>query len=113
IVTGLTELSAGSMVAGTSRLAYGATQLLLATLGVGAAVAALGVPLSRINGERPDELGLWAPLLGLLLIAVGISLLESVPPSLVPALLVTILATVVAQELGRATGQGAWLGAFL
>lgn len=113
IVTGLTELSAGSMVAGTSRLAYGATQLLLATLGVGAAVAALGVPLSRITGERPDELGLWAPLLGLLFIAVGISLLESVPPSLVPALLVTILATVVAQELGRATGQGAWLGAFL
>lgn len=113
IVTGLTELSAGSMVAGTSRLAYGATQLLLATLGVGAAVAVLGVPLSRISGQRPDELGLWAPLLGLLFIAVGISLLESVPPSLVPALLLTIIATVIAQELGRATDQGPWLGAFL
>nr|WP_281366037.1 threonine/serine exporter family protein [Janibacter cremeus] len=113
IVTGLTELSAGAMVAGTSRLTYGATQLLLATLGVGAAVAVLGVPLSRINGERPDQLGLWAPLLGLLFIAVGISLLESVPPSLVPALLLTIVATVIAQELGRATDQGPWLGAFL
>lgn len=113
IVTGLTELSAGAMVAGTSRLTYGATQLLLATLGVGAAVAVLGVPLSRINGERPDQLGLWAPLLGLLFVAVGISLLESVPPALVPALLLTIVATVLAQELGRATDQGPWLGAFL
>lgn len=113
IVTGLTEISAGSMVAGTSRLTYGATQLLLATLGVGAAVAVLGVPLSQINGIRPEQLGLWATLVGLLCLAVGISLLESVPPSLVPALLVTIVATVIAQELGRAMGQGPWIGAFL
>lgn len=113
IVTGLTELSAGAMVAGTSRLAYGVAQLLLFTLGVGAAVALLGLPLSRINADRPDELGWWAPLLGLLLITVGISLLESVPPSLVPALLVTILATFVAQSLGHATGEGPWVGAFL
>lgn len=113
IVTGLTELSAGSMVAGTSRLAYGGTQLLLAALGVGAAVGVVGVPLSLINGQRPAELGLWAPLLGLLCVAVGISLLESVPPSLIPALLLTIVATVIAQELGRSMGQGLWLGAFL
>ena len=113
IVTGLTELSAGAMVAGTSRLAYGATQMLLATLGVGAAVAVLGIPLSRINGVRPDELGLWATLLGLVFVAAGIALLESVPPSLVPALMATMVVTVVFQELGRATDQGPWLGAFL
>jgi uncharacterized membrane protein YjjB (DUF3815 family) len=113
IVTGLTELSAGAMMAGTARLTYGATQLLLFTLGVGAAVAALGLPVSRITGVRPDELGWWAPLVGLLIITVGISLLESVPPGLVPALLVTIVATFLAQSLGHATGQGPWVGAFL
>ena len=113
IVTGLTELSAGAMMAGTARLTYGATQLLLFTLGVGAAVAALGLPVSRITGIRPDELGWWAPLVGLLIITVGISLLESVPPGLVPALLVTIVATFLAQSLGHATGQGPWVGAFL
>ncbi|KRE39336.1 hypothetical protein ASG73_03130 [Janibacter sp. Soil728] len=113
IVTGLTELSAGAMMAGTGRLAFGGTQMLLATLGVGAAVAVLGVPLSLIDGERPDALGWWAPLIGLVIIAVGISLLESVPPSLVPALLITVVATFIAQSLGNLTGQGAWVGAFL
>lgn len=113
IVTGLTELSAGAMMAGTGRLAFGGTQMLLATLGVGAAVAVLGVPISLLDGERPASLGWWAPLIGLLLIAIGISLLESVSPSLVPALLVTVLATFVAQSLGHLTGQGPWLGAFL
>lgn len=113
IVTGLTELSAGAMMAGTGRLAYGGTQMLLATLGVGAAVAVLGLPLSLIDGQRPEALGWWAPLIGLLVIAVGISLLESVPPSLVPALLVTVLATFAAQSLGNAASEGPWVGAFL
>ncbi len=113
IVTGLTELSAGAMMAGTARLTYGATQLLLFTLGVGAAVAVLGLPLSRIDATRPDELGWWAPLVGLLIITVGISLMESVPAPLVPALLVTIVATFLAQTAGHAMGQGPWVGAFL
>lgn len=113
IVTGLTELSAGAMMAGTGRLAYGGTQMLLATLGVGAAVALLGVPLSSIDGQRPSGLGWWVALVGLLLIAVGITLLESVPASLIPALLVTVLATFIAQSLGNLTGEGPWVGAFL
>lgn len=113
IVTGLTELSAGAMMAGTGRLAYGGTQMLLATLGVGAAIAVLGLPLSTIDGERPGGLGWWAPFVGLVLIALGITLIESVPPSLVPALLVTVVATFLAQSAGHLTGQGPWVGAFL
>lgn len=113
IVTGLTELSAGAMMAGTARLAYGATQLLLFTLGVGAAVAVLRLPLSSIDGTRPNALGWWAPLLGLLVVTAAISLLESVPPALVPGLLVTIIATFLAQSLGHAISEGPWVGAFL
>lgn len=113
IVTGLTELSAGAMMAGTGRLAYGGAQMLLATLGVGAAVALLGVPLSSIDGTRPGGLGWGVALVGLLLIAVGITLVESVPVALIPALLVTVLATFVAQSLGNLAGQGPWAGAFV
>lgn len=113
IVTGLTELSAGAMMAGTGRLAYGGTQMLLAALGVGAAIAVVGAPLSSIDGERPHGLGWGMALVGLALIAVGITLLESVPASLVPALLVTVLATFAAQSLGNLTGQGPWVGAFV
>src|SRR5690606_39224585 len=59
IVTGLVELAAGSMVAGTARLAHGTVQLLLFALGVGAAVAALGVPVGLLDPARPVELGWW------------------------------------------------------
>lgn len=113
IVTGLTELSAGAMMAGTARLAYGATKLLLFTLGVGAAIAVLGIPVSEIDASRPDELGLWAPLLGLFLLTVGIALLESVPLGLLPGILATIFTTFVAQEVGRGLSDGPWVGAFL
>ena len=42
MVTGLSELAAGAMVAGSSRLMYGTVQLLLFALGVAAAAALLG-----------------------------------------------------------------------
>ena len=42
MVTGLSELAAGAMVAGSSRLFYGTVQLLLFALGVAAAAACWG-----------------------------------------------------------------------
>ncbi len=113
IVTGLVELAAGSMVAGTSRLAHGTVQLLLFALGVGAALALLGTPVELLDPQRPVALGWWAPLLGVALVTVAIALLESVPVSLVPWLLVTALATYLAQLLGQTTADTRWAGAFL
>lgn len=113
IVTGLVELAAGSMVAGTSRLAHGTVQLLLFALGVGAAAAALGVPVELLDPERPVELGWWAPVLGVVLVTVAISLMESLRLSVVPWLLVTALATYVAQLTGQTVTDARWAGALL
>ncbi|MGC5584188.1 threonine/serine ThrE exporter family protein [Ornithinimicrobium sp. W1665] len=113
IVTGLTELSAGSMVAGTARLAHGTMQMLLFALGVGAAAALLRVPLEEVETARPAELGWWAPLIGVVLVTVAISLMESVPSRLVPWLLAVVLATYLAQWAGHTVLGTRWAGAFL
>jgi uncharacterized membrane protein YjjP (DUF1212 family) len=112
IVTGLVELAAGSMVAGTSRLAHGTVQLLLFALGVGAAITLLDTPVELLDPQRPVDLGWWAPLVGVVLVTVAISLMESVRVSLVPWLLVTALATYLAQWLGQTVTDARWAGAF-
>lgn len=112
IVTGLVELAAGSMVAGTSRLAHGTVQLLLFALGVGGAVALLGTPVELLDPERPVDLGWWAPLLGVMVVTIAISLMESVGISLVPWLMLTALATYLAQLLGNTVTDTRWAGAF-
>lgn len=113
IVTGLVELAAGSMVAGTSRVAHGSVQLLLFALGVGAAAALLGVPADHLDPARPVELGWWAPPLGVVVVTVAIALMESLRPSAVPWLLATALATYLAQLLGQGLADARWAGAFL
>lgn len=113
IVTGLVELAAGSMVAGTSRLGHGTVQLLLFALGVGAAVALLGVPVEHLDPARPVELGWWGPLLGVVVVTVAISLMESLRPSLVPCVMVTALATYLGQLLGQTLAETRWAGAFV
>lgn len=113
IVTGLSELAAGSIVAGTARLGHGTTQLLLFALGLGAAVALLRVPVEDLDTARPGDLGWWGPLVGVVVVTVAISLMESVSISMVPWLLVTILATFLALTAGNAVSDAPWLGAFL
>ncbi|WP_162803115.1 threonine/serine exporter family protein [Ornithinimicrobium avium] len=112
IVTGLVELAAGSMVAGTSRLGRGTVQLLLFALGVGAAVSFLHVPLESLDPARPVELGWWAPLLGVAVVTVAISLMESLRLSLVPWVMLTALATYLGQLLGQTLADNRWAGAF-
>ncbi|MFX0538197.1 threonine/serine ThrE exporter family protein [Ornithinimicrobium sp. Y1847] len=112
IVTGLTELAAGAMVAGSSRLAYGLVQLLLFVLGVGAALAVVGVAPESLQEPRPVDLGWWAPLLGVIIITAAISLMESVPARQIPWLGLTVLATFLAQALTMSAVQTRWAGAF-
>lgn len=113
IVTGLAELAAGAMVAGSARLAYGTTQLVLFAVGVCAAAVVLQVPPEALENTRVDELGVWAPAVGLVVLTIGMSLMESVRPALVPWILLTITATYAAQVLGQALVPAAWLGALL
>ncbi|MGB7424715.1 MAG: threonine/serine exporter family protein, partial [Ornithinimicrobium sp.] len=100
IVTGMSELAAGHMQAGASRLTYGVVQLGLFALGLIAATTVLQVPTAMMVNVRVEDIGWWAPIVGLLLIALGISLMESVPLSMSPWVLLVLVMAFAAQSLG-------------
>ena len=112
LVTGLSEIAAGAMVAGVSRVGYGIVQLLLFALGILAAAALLRVPPEALSNIRVDGLGWWAAPLGLVLVSAGLCLMESIRLSLMPWVVLVLLAAFGAQALGQQL-YGAQLGGFL
>ncbi|MGB3185275.1 MAG: threonine/serine exporter family protein [Ornithinimicrobium sp.] len=112
MVTGMTELAAGHMQAGSARLAYGLVKLGLFALGVIAATALLTIPSTMLVNERVDSIGWWALPVGLLLITFGIAFMESVPMSMTPWVLLVLLMAGGAQWLGHLWDSAA-LGGFL
>ncbi len=111
IVTGMSELAAGAMVAGTARLVFGTVQLLLFTFGVLAAVRVVGVDPDDLANVRVDELGAWAPWVGLALVTGGVYLNVSAPAGVLPWMLGLLGATFLAQTLAQ-EAYGAPVGAF-
>ena len=112
IVTAMSELAAGDMVAGASRLIFGVVQLLLFTLGIVAASHVITVSAAELTNLRVDTLGWWAAPLGLILISMGIGVLESPPVRLLPWITAVLILSFVAQSLGQHVG-GAAFGSFL
>lgn len=112
MVTGMSELAAGHMQAGTSRLSYGVVQLGLFAVGLLAATTVLQVPTDMMSNVRIDTIGWWAAPLGLLLIALGICLMESVELALAPWVLLVLLMAFGAQLGGQALGSAAIGGFF-
>ncbi len=111
IVTGLSEVAAGAMVAGTARLSYGTSQLVMFGLGVAGAAILLRVPPEALANTTVDSIGWWSPIAGLVLVASGISLTESVPMPLVPWILLILGLTLSAQIGGQHVAP--WFGALL
>jgi hypothetical protein len=111
IVTGMSELAAGAMVAGTARLVFGTVQLLLFTFGVLAAVRAVGVPAHELTNMRVDHLGAWAPWAGPLLVVVGVCLNVSAQRRVLPWMLGLLALTFLAQSAGQEV-YGAPVGGF-
>ena len=112
IVTGMSELAAGAMVAGTARLVFGAVQLLLFTFGVLAAVRVVGIAPDELTNVRVDELGAWAPWVGLMLVGVGVFLNLSAPAGVLPWMLGLLAVTFLVQTAGQ-EGYNAPAGAFV
>ncbi|HWK29349.1 MAG TPA: threonine/serine exporter family protein, partial [Solirubrobacter sp.] len=107
IVTGMSELAAGAMVAGTSRLVFGTVQLGLFTFGLLAAARVVGLPASQLANVRVDDVGAWAPWIGLALLGVGVCLNLSAPAALLPWILGLLALTFLAQDAGQhAYGPG-------
>jgi uncharacterized membrane protein YjjP (DUF1212 family) len=111
IVTGLSELAQGAMVAGTARLTYGTIQLLLLTFGVFLAARAVGLDTDTLVNVRLDDLGPAATLAGVALVGVGVYVHLSAPPGVLRWMLLGLLATATVQALGQELG-GAALGGF-
>jgi len=112
IVTGMSELAAGAMVAGTARLVFGTVQLLLFTFGVLAAARVVGTETAELANVRVDELGPWAAWAGLALVGVGVFLNVSAPRGALPWMLGLLALTFLAQTGGQ-EAYGAPVGAFL
>ena len=111
IVTGMSELAAGAMVAGTARLVFGAVQLLLFTFGVLAAIRVVGVDAAELSNVRVDELGPWAPWVGLALVGLGVFVNVSAPRGVLPWMLGLLALTFLVQSAGQ-EAYGAPVGAF-
>lgn len=68
LTMGMVELSAGSMISGSTRLVYGLERLLLLTFGIVIGANLVGMP---DEVAAPEHLGAWAPWLGVLVFGVG------------------------------------------
>ena len=101
LTTAFLELTEGQMVAGSSRLVWGGTQLGLLAFGIVAGVGMVGVSAERAFSSSDTLLGSWAPWLGVLVFAVGVTIAHSAPPGAFPSLLVVLYAAWVGQVVGN------------
>jgi uncharacterized membrane protein YjjP (DUF1212 family)/uncharacterized membrane protein YjjB (DUF3815 family) len=92
------ELAADQVIAGASRLMYGIVQLLLLAFGIVAAAVLAGQP--EVLTDRPfDELGWWAPWLGVLVFGLGVYVHMSAPTRAVPWILLVLYVTFAVQTV--------------
>ena len=101
LTTAFLELTEGQMIAGSSRLVWGGTQLGLLAFGIVAGIGAVGVPPERALSSSDAVLGAWAPWLGVLVFALGVAIAHSAPPGALASLLVVLYAAWVGQVVGN------------
>lgn len=93
------ELTRDEVIAGSSRLIYGASQLMLLAFGVVIGVAV--VPAASTSNEVViNTIGPWTPLLGIALLALGYVLARSAPEGSYLWLVLALCVTYGAQRLG-------------
>lgn len=101
LTTAVVELAAGQMVSGSSRLVTGTVQLALLAFGILAGIEAIGVAPTGVLSGSGDRLGDWAPWLGVMVFAVGVTLTHSTPRGAFLPLLVVMYTAWAAQVLGN------------
>jgi uncharacterized membrane protein YjjP (DUF1212 family) len=101
LTTSVLELAAGEMVSGSSRLVSGAMQLALLSFGILAGIELVGVPVARVLRGSSQPVGGWAPWLGVMVFAVGVTVANSAPRRSFPGLAVVLYAAWAGQVLGN------------
>ena len=112
LTTAVLELTEGQMISGASRLVWATTQLGLIAFGIVAGVSAAGVPAESAFSSSDALLGDWAPWLGVLIFAVGVTVAHSTPPGALLSLIVVLYAAWTGQVLGDAV-FGAYASGFV
>ncbi|WP_151525258.1 threonine/serine ThrE exporter family protein [Serinicoccus kebangsaanensis] len=112
LVTGVSELAQGAMVAGASRVFYGMVQLGLFSLGVVGASMVLGVDEGAFANVRVAGPGIWVAPLGLVLITLGLTLAEALPWSLLRWSGLVLVLTFAAQLAGQQSASSLPIGGF-
>jgi uncharacterized membrane protein YjjB (DUF3815 family) len=106
------ELAAGQRVSGSSRLVSGVMQLALLALGILAGIDAVGIPASQVFMSSAEAMGDWAPWVGVLVFAVGVTVAHSAPAKSLGGLLIVLYAAWGGQVLGNAL-LGGYVSAFI
>lgn len=101
LTTAVLELTEGQMVAGSSRLVWGGMQLGLLAFGIVVGIGVVGVSPERAFSSSDALLGSWAPWLGVLVFAIGITIAHSAPPGTFVSLLLVLYAAWVGQVVGN------------
>ena len=95
------DLASDEVVTGASRFSAGMLQLALLAFGIIAGATLVGVATQGATPTSSEVLGWWAPLLGVLLFAVGTSLENSLSRRSLPWLLLVLYAAWGGQLLGE------------
>lgn len=93
------ELTRNEVIAGSSRLIYGLSQLMLLAFGVVIGMA-ISPEAATTNEVVLNSIGPWTPLLGIALLALGYVLARSAPQSSYLWLVLALSLTYLAQRLG-------------
>jgi uncharacterized membrane protein YjjB (DUF3815 family) len=106
LTTAFLELTEGQMISGSSRLVWGGTQLGLLAFGIVAGIGAVGVPHQQVFSSTDPLLGPWAPWLGVLVFAIGVTIAHSAPPGAFVSLVIVLYAAWTGQVIGNALFGG-------
>lgn len=101
LTTAFVELTEGQMISGSSRLVWATTQLGLLAFGIVAGVGAAGVSTTQAFSSSGPTFGSWAPWLGVLVFAIGVTIAHSAPPGAFASLLVVLYAAWTGQVVGN------------
>jgi uncharacterized membrane protein YjjP (DUF1212 family) len=100
ITTGTSELAAGQMVSGSSRLMTGLFSLLLLALGIVSGASMVGASQFQLFDRPPTQLGAWSPWLALLVMTVGNHLYHCAPRRTLPWILLVLAVAYLGQVVG-------------
>ena len=91
------ELTHGQVIAGASRLVYGLSRLLVLAFGLVAGITVVGDIVPTASSR---QLGWWAPLVGVVLTAIGYTLFSSAPKGSLLWLVLVLFLVHIAQRVG-------------